>query len=144
MSKFCRDEQRQAQLKSLQDRVSDVLQCLVWDLNIHYQDLLTAAPAAGAAGAALGSAAGVGGTAGVGSLGGRLAGLALDGGWGGVAGAAAGAAAAGGGGGLRGSLLGDSSRDLASLHNLIQRLEMGCHMAGGGASRQQQAWAAAY
>ncbi|WIA09445.1 hypothetical protein OEZ85_008849 [Tetradesmus obliquus] len=139
MSKFCRDEQRQAQLKALQDRVSDVLQRLVRDLNMHYQALLTAAPAAGAA-----AAAGVGGSAGVGSLGGRLAGLALDGGWGSGGGAAAaGGPAAAAGGGLRGSLLGDSSRDLASLHNLIQRLEVGCHMAGG-AGRQQQAWPAAY
>jgi hypothetical protein len=70
--------------------------------------------------------------------------LALDGGWGaGAAGAAAAAGGGGGGGGLRGSLLGDSSRDLASLHNLIQRLEMGCHMAGG-VGGQQQAWPAAY
>jgi hypothetical protein len=119
--------------------VSDVLQRLVRDLNIHYQALLTAAPAAGAAGAA----AGFGGTAGVGSLGGRLAGLALDGGWGSGAAGVGGAAAAAGGSGLRGSLLGDSSRDLASLHNLIQRLEVGCHMAGG-TGVQQQAWPAAY
>jgi hypothetical protein len=116
--------------------VSDVLQRLVRDLSIHYQALLTAAPTAGGASAATG--AGFGGTAGVGSLGGRLAGLALDGGWGSGA-----AAAAAGGGGLRGSLLGDSSRDLASLHNLIQRLEVGCHMVGG-TGVQQQAWPAAY
>ncbi|KAF6252370.1 Spc98 family-domain-containing protein [Scenedesmus sp. NREL 46B-D3] len=138
MSKFCQDEQRQAQLKALQDRVSDVLQRLVRDLNIHYQALLTAAPAGGAGTSA---GAGFGGTAGVGSLGGRLAGLALDGGWG--SGAAGAAAAAAAGGGVRGSLLGDSSRDLASLHNLTQRLEMGCHMAGG-AGAQQRAWPAAY
>jgi hypothetical protein len=69
--------------------------------------------------------------------------LALDGGWGGGGAGVAAAAAAGGGGGLRGSLLGDSSRDLASLHNLIQRLETGCHMAGG-TGVQQQAWPAAY
>lgn len=102
MSMFCRDENRQDVLMRLQNHVDQVLMELVRDLDMHYQHLLTAAPAAAAASASKAAA----------GLAGRLGGFSL---------------------GLQ-STLGDSSRELASLHNLMQRLNWGCRM--GSRSRQ--------
>lgn len=106
MSMFCRNENWQDGMMRLQNKVDQVLMELVRDLEMHYQHLLTVTPGAGAAT----------GARGVGGVTGRLAGLGV------------------GGSGAK-ALLGDSSRDLASLHNLIQRLQWGQRM--NSSSRQQ-------
>eukprot|EP00878_Enallax_costatus_P017723 GHUV01018620.1.p1 GENE.GHUV01018620.1~~GHUV01018620.1.p1 ORF type:complete len:416 (+),score=150.65 GHUV01018620.1:1476-2723(+) len=107
MSMFCRDDNRQDGLMRLQNKVDQVLMELVRDLDMHYQHLLTVTTPAAGAGA---------GATGVVGLTGQVAGFSV------------------GGSGVK-SLLGDSSRDLASLHNLIQRLQWGQRM--NSSSRQQ-------
>jgi hypothetical protein len=116
MSMFCRDVTRQAQLESLQSQVQEDMQKLALQLNMHYESLLK--PQSGAAA----------------SISSPVADLK---GWKGTRGVGSGiwdsrSSRAG---------VGDSSsRDLASLHNLIQRLDWG----GKVAQQDQQLWPAAY
>eukprot|EP00775_Hariotina_reticulata_P011046 gene11046-11201_t len=115
MSMFCRDVTRQAQLETLQAQVQEDMQKLALQLNMHYESLLK--PQTGAAASASGACSEMKG-------------------W---------RAAKGVGSGIWGSRssragIGDSSRDLASLHNLIQRLDWGCKIG----RQDQQLWPAAY
>ena len=94
LSQFCRRGPSQEQLATLQGKVTQELQALLAGLEAHYKQL-SQAPLAPAGSSSFRA----GGAATVG--------LVAGGRWGGAAAA-----------------VGDSSRELASLHNLIERLRL--------------------